>query len=92
MPKRTDLLDKNPLTCEEAGDLAELITDLDSADAARLLLLCHGFTYEGDESKREGMLREMEARLGPFLPGFDDMQRADMLAALKEIRKGDDAR
>lgn len=89
---RKELLDKNPLTPQEAADLAEVISKNEAKDCARLILLCHAFTYEKDIMEREEMLRDIEARLGPLLPCFDDMQRADMLVALKEIKKGGDAR
>lgn len=76
----------NPLKDEEAGTLAEWITSFEDEQCARLLLLCHAFTYETDISRRENMLRETEARLGPFLPGFDRMQGEDMAACLTALR------
>jgi hypothetical protein len=84
----------NPLTAEEAGELAFGIADRlddlqgDRAEVAALLLLCTAFAYEPDPTTREEMHTAIEHRIGRMFPGFRDMVRGDMQRQLDALRKG----
>jgi hypothetical protein len=86
-PGRPDWRGANPLTFEEAADLAESIISVGNArQVARLLLLVHAFTYI-DARERENLSSAIEDRLVSSLPGVDEFRYEAMgreLAALWE--------
>jgi hypothetical protein len=91
MPKQPtppDWRGRNPLTFEEAADLAEsIITMGNSEQVARLLLLVHAFTYiEADE--RESFSSAIEERLFPSLPRVDEFRYEAMRRELETLREG----
>ncbi len=81
---------ENPLTTEEAADLADALTGHGQGedDAARILLLAFALTHERDLHKREYMFVAIEARVGPYLRGFTDLRRERMSEQLDALRKG----
>jgi hypothetical protein len=91
MPKRTtpeSIRGRNPLTHEEAAQLAYGLASFDRGrQVAQLLLLVHAFTY-CDPGEREGMSSEIEERLVPWLGGADEFRHAAMRRELDALRKG----
>ena len=83
--------DRNPLAGGDAAKLADAIIDSfggDSGDVARLVPLCHAFTYERDLAGRENMMRAVEHAAAPLLSAFDAMLNAELRRTLDALRKG----
>jgi hypothetical protein len=91
MPKRdtpASIKGRNPLTHEEAAQLAYGLVDMAHGEqVAQLLLLVHAFTY-CDADERESMSSEIEERLVPWLDGADELRHAAMRREVEALRKG----
>lgn len=89
MPKQPDWRGRNPLTFEEAADLAESIISTGNAEqVARLLLLVHAFTYI-EAGERESFSSAIEDRLVPSLPRVDEFRHEAMRRELEALREGE---
>lgn len=92
MTKKRDpkLRSRNPLTRTEAATLVECLAEsvgYDGQDIARLLLLCHGFAYELDDTARENMLIDIEEKIATCIPGFDEFAEGAKRRQLDLLRK-----